>query len=201
MKKNQLAKILIPIIAVIVVIESIILVSNLDKGNTSSETINRSQEEVVVSEMVESPVVDFVFETETKDMKVGENYNVVLNLIAKKDFNLDGVEAYINYDANLLTVSKLTQGTTLPKANKLDNGEGMIKSRFFIDTPKEGYAVMSGEVIEIVSFEVTPKLEGVSTLELGTGNEGKQFVTMVVETDTSKQLPFSGNRLDINAIK
>ena len=134
-------------------------------------------------------------------MKVGKSYEVVLNLVAKKDFNLDGLEAYINYDSQLLTVSKLAQGTALPKADKLENMSGMVKSIFFIETPKEGYAVKTGEIVKVLSFEVTPKAVGVSTLELGTGNEGKQFVTMVVENTTSKQLPFSGNKLEINATK
>ncbi|HOG37532.1 MAG TPA: hypothetical protein PKZ29_01250 [Candidatus Woesebacteria bacterium] len=201
MKNNKLAKILIPIIAVIVVIESIILVSNLDKSNTGGVANQSSQLSPVLEKEVDNPVVDFVFATDTKEMKVGKSYEVVLNLVAKKDFNLDGLEAYINYDSQLLTVSKLAQGTALPKADKLENMSGMVKSIFFIETPKEGYAVKTGEIVKVLSFEVTPKAVGVSTLELGTGNEGKQFVTMVVENTTSKQLPFSGNKLEINATK
>ena len=201
MKNNKLAKILIPIIAVIVVIESIILVSNLDKSNTGGVANQSSQLSPVLEKEVDNPVVDFVFATDTKEMKVGKSYEVVLNLVAKKDFNLDGLEAYINYDSQLLTVSKLAQGTALPKADKLENMSGMVKSIFFIETPKEGYAVKTGEIVKVLSFAVTPKAVGVSTLELGTGNEGKQFVTMVVENTTSKQLPFSGNKLEINATK
>ena len=201
MKNNKLAKILIPVIAVIVVIESIVLVSNLDKGNTGGIVNQSSQPNSVSQKEVDNPVVDFVFATDTKEMKVGESYEVVLNLVAKEDFNLDGLEAYVNYDPEILTISKLNQGTVLPKADKLENVDGMVRSTFFIETPQEGYVVKTGEIIKVLSFEVKPKIAGVSALELGTGNEGKQFVTMVVENATSKQLPFSGNKLEINAIE
>jgi len=199
MKNNKLAKILIPVIAVIVVIESIVLVSNLDKNNDNVVVNQTSELASISNKELEDPVVDFVFATDTKEMKVGKNYEVVLNLVAKKGFNLDGLEAFVNYDTEMLTVSKLAQGTVLPKADRLRNVDGMVESIFFIETPKEGYLIKKGDVVKVLSFEVTPKMAGKSVLELGTGNEGKQFVTMVVENATSKQLPFSGNKLEINA--
>ena len=162
MKNNKLAKILIPIIAVIVVIESIILVSNLDKSNTGGVANQSSQLSPVLEKEVDNPVVDFVFATDTKEMKVGKSYEVVLNLVAKKDFNLDGLEAYINYDSQLLTVSKLAQGTALPKADKLENMSGMVKSIFFIETPKEGYAVKTGEIVRCYLLRVTPSGRGIN---------------------------------------
>lgn len=201
MKNNKLAKILIPVVAIIVVIESIVLVSNLDKSNDSVIVNQTSELTPMLNKELEDPVVDFVFATDTKEMKVGGSYEVVLNLVARKNFNLDGLEAYVNYDTKMLTVSKLVQGTVLPKADRLTNVDGMLRSIFFISTPKEGYLIKKGDVIKILSFEVTPKAVGKSVLELGTGNEGKQFVTMVVENATSKQLPFSGNKLEINVIK
>jgi hypothetical protein len=201
MKNNKLVKILIPVVAIVVVIESIILVSNLDKSDSEVMINQTSEITPVLNKELETTVADFVFATDTKEMKVGKSYEVVLNLVAGKDFNLDGLEAYVNYDPKVLTVSKLTQGTVLPKADKLENVNGMLRSVFFVETPREGHSVKKGDVIKVLSFEVTPKAVGKSVLELGTGNEGKQFVTMVVENATSKQLPFSSNKLEINAIK
>lgn len=203
MKENKLIKILIPIVAVIVVLESVILVSNLDSG---SKVVDNTVEEVGTAtaeeEKMELPVADFVFATDTKEMKVGKAYEVVLNLVGKKDLALDAIETYIEYDPQLATISKLTTGDTLPKADvlKVDSKEGRISTVFLIDE-KSGYLVEPEEINKIVSFTVTPKVEGVIDLELTTSSDDKKLVTMIVETATSKQLAFSSNKLEINATK
>ncbi len=203
MKENKLIKILIPIVAMIVVVESVVLVSNLDKGNNN--VADSKIEEVVPTEgeqKDESPVADFVFATDTKEMKVGKSYEVVLNLVAKKDLALDAIETYVDYDPKLVTVSKLVSGNTLPKADvsKVDEKNGRVSTVFLIDD-KSGYVTKSDEINRIVSFMVTPKVEGQINLELTTSSDDKKLVTMIVETATSKQLTFSSNKLEINAIK
>lgn len=202
MKENKLIKTLIPIVAMIVVLESVILVSNLDKGNNVADS---KIEEVIPTEGEEKdelPVADFVFATDTKEMKVGKSYEVVLNLVAKKDLALDAIETYVDYDPKLVTVSKLVSGSTLPKADvsKIDEKNGKVSVVFLIDE-KAGYVTKSDEINKIVSFMVTPKVEGQINLELTTSSDDKKLVTMIVETATSKQLTFSSNKLEINAIK
>ena len=63
------------------------------------------------------------------------------------------------------------------------------------------YGLVTDEINKIVSFMVTPKVEGQINLELTTSSDDKKLVTMIVETATSKQLTFSSNKLEINAIK
>lgn len=202
MKENKLIKILIPIVAMIVVLESVILVSNLDKGNNMADSKIEELVPTEGEEKDESPVADFVFATDTKEMKVGKSYEVVLNLVAKKDLALDAIETYVDYDPKLVTVSKLVSGSTLPKADvsKIDEKNGKVSVVFLIDE-KAGYVTKSDEINKIVSFMVTPKVEGQINLELTTSSDDKKLVTMIVETATSKQLTFSSNKLEINAIK
>jgi hypothetical protein len=201
MKENNLTKILIPIIAVVVIVESVILMSNLskDKSNVVTDNVVTPTEEV---EKVETPVADFVFATNTKEMKVGKSYEVVLNLIGKKDLTLDAIEAYVKYNPELVTVTKLVGGSTLPKANlsKIDIKTGLVSSIFFIDVGKN-YSVKTNEINKVISFTVTPKKEGLIDMELITSSEDKESVTMIVETITSKPLAFSSNKLEINATK
>ncbi|MFA5749701.1 MAG: hypothetical protein WC895_00565 [Candidatus Shapirobacteria bacterium] len=203
MEKNNLIKFLIPLIAALVVFESIVLVTNLDKGtktNTNTEATSSAtiEPEVTITE----PVAEMIFETTNTDMKVGKSYKVNLNVVAKEDLMIDGIETYIKYDPNLMTISGLSSSNKLPKAtvSKIDAQIGIIKNVVLIDA-KAGYELNKGIINSVLSFTVTPKKVGLASFEISSGNTDKEFVTMMVENQTSKQLVFLTNKLDINAIK
>ncbi len=206
MNKDKLVKILVPVVAVIVIIESIVLIPSLGGQNNSETSVTEETSEVTPStEQERSPVADFVFSTDSKEMKVEKSYKVVLNLTGKEDFATDAIETYVSYDPKKVTISGLTQGKNFPVKTvlKSDNNTGLISSVFLVDvSDKNGYQVKSGEVKEIISFMVTPKVEGEFSLSLvdGEGETGK-LVTVLPETGTSDQLPFNTNTLDVNAIK
>jgi hypothetical protein len=204
MNENKLIKFLIPLIAALVVFESIVLVTNLDKGtktntNTSNTVVNTN---IGPSPTVQEPVAEMIFDTVSKDMKVGKTYKVNLNVVAKKDLMVDGIETYIKYDPSLVTVSGLVSNSKLPKASisKIDTQTGMIENMVLIDA-KTGYKLAQNAINPVLSFNVIPKKAGVVDFEISSGNDNKEFVTMIVENATSKQLVFSTNKLEINATK
>jgi len=206
MKENKLIKFLIPLIAALVVFESIVLVTNLDKGtktntNTTNTVVNTATTSATV-EPTQEPVAEMIFDTASKDMKVGKSYKVNLNIVAKKDLMVDGIETYVKYDPSLVTVSGLVSNDKLPKAtiSKIDVQNGIIKNVVLIDA-KTGYKLVSNEISPILSFNVTPKKVGLADFEISSGNDNKEFVTIIVENTTSKQLVFSTNKLEINATK
>jgi hypothetical protein len=206
MKDNKIIKFLIPLIAALVVFESVVLVTNLDKGtktNTISNTTatnSATPSQQVIN--VEEPVMDMVFDTANKEVKIGKTYKVSLNIVAKKDLMVDGIETYIKYDPTLMTVSGLISNAKLPKANisKIDLQNGIIKNIILIDD-KAGYKLAQGVVSQILSFNVISKKVGVDSFEISTGNSNKDFATLVVENSTVKALPFSGNKLEVNVTK
>jgi len=206
MQENKIIKFLIPVIAVLVVFESIVLVTNLDKGaktnNIVSNTSVVTPEATAAGQIVETPVVEMVFETASQEMKVGKSYKVNLNVVAKKDLMVDGVETYVKYDPSLVTVSGLVSNAKLPKAtvSKIDQQNGMIENVILVDA-KGGYKLAQDAINPVLSFSVTPKKVGTASFEISTGNSSKDFVTLIVENATSKQLVFSSNKLEINAIK
>jgi hypothetical protein len=203
MNKQNLIKILIPIIAVVVVTESIILVSNLDKNVSNLSDVSSEAEKVTPTEEISQPVADFIFETETKEMKVGKSYEVNLSLVGKQNVNLDAMEVYIKYDSKKMTVSKLTVNKDLPKTTKnsgINAESGLISSVFLWDIG-EIYSVKTDEVASILSFMVTPKVVGDFEISLLTGNTDEKSVTMIVENPTSKSLMFLGNKLEIQVSK
>lgn len=202
MKQNNLVKILIPIVAVVVVVESIILVSSLNKNVDTSDTSSETKE-ITETEVNNEPVADFVFETETKDMKVGKSYKVDLNLTGKRTVNLDAMEVYVKYDPEKVTVSKLVGNEEFPEMTKnsgVDSKTGLISSMFLWEIGDFGL-IKADETSSVLSFTVTPKVEGVAEMNLVTGSTSEKFVTMIVESSTSKALSFLGNKLEINATK
>lgn len=205
MNKEKIVKILIPVIALVVVIESVILVSGLNDTSkvATNEEAPLTEEEVVEEEKGE-PVADYVFKADTKEMKVGKPYKVSLSLLGKEDFNVDAVELYVKFDPKMVSISKLVAGKGLPEATSLkaDNDSGLLSAVFLVPvTDKDGFGVVADENKEIISFTVTPKLEGAFNLELETGVDGEKLVTVLPETGTSKSLSFTSSALDINVTK
>jgi hypothetical protein len=202
MPKQNIIKILIPIIAVVLIVESVVLVSNL--GKNVSDVNNVPSETVVPTEEVNEPVADFVFETDAKEMKVGKSYKVNLNLVGSKEVNLDAMEVYIQYDPKMVTVSKLTPSKDLPeitKASGIDAKTGLISSVFLWDIG-ETYSVKTDEVNSILSFMITPKVVGETTINLLTGdNTNEKLITIIVENSTSRSLTFLSNKLGISVTK
>lgn len=203
MNKEKLIKFLIPLVAVVVVLESVILVSGLSKNNEVAEQTNESVEQTEKTQNERLPAVDFVFAADSKEMKVGKSYKVTLTLVGKESFAVDAIEAYIKFDPKLATVSKLTPGTNLPedkRVAKVDSTEGLISITFLTDK-KDGYQVGAEDQREVVSFMVTPKSEGELTFDLLSGDSDEKLVTLLPETMTSDVLPFTSNKLDINVTK
>lgn len=201
MKEGKIIKILIPLIAVIVVFESVVLVSKLDKNVT--KTSDMSSTEITSTEEVKEPVADFVFETETKEMKVGKSYQVNLSLVGSKEVNLDAIELYLNYDPDKLTVSKLTTGKDLPEAIKdpeINTKTGLISSVFLWDVG-EVYSVIPNKSVSVLSFTVTPKVAGETEITLVDSDNIDTSSTLLVESVTSNQLLFLSNKLEISAVK
>ena len=88
MKENKLIKFLIPLVAAVVVFESIVLVTSLEKNTKTNSTDNSATESAqVVDEVIEEPVMEFMFSTDTKEMKVGKTYKVTLNLLPNDVFS------------------------------------------------------------------------------------------------------------------
>ncbi|MCW1948943.1 MAG: cohesin domain-containing protein [Candidatus Shapirobacteria bacterium] len=205
MNKEKIMKILIPLLAVVVVLESVILIPKLT-DNKSSDGLAGTESDVGTGDVEESrqTVADFVFATDTKEMKVGKSYKVILNLVGQEKFAIDGLEAYIKYDPNLVAISGLKAGTKLPKETVLvnDSTSGVLKSVFLVSLEnKAGFQVAANSTTEVVSFTMTPKSEGVVSFDLISGAEVKNTNSLLVETGTSDELPFASNKLDINVTK
>lgn len=197
---NKYLKILIPVIALLVILESVILISRATqkKAEVPVDSNSSMTEEVVENEV---SVLEFMFETESNTMQVGRASTVKVNILPKADYNLDAVELYVKYDPEVMTISGLDYDRSLPKPtfSKVSTEKGMVVANFLI-SEEEGFAVYSGVVQGLISFKVTPLVAGNYTLEVNKAAAGQESATLVVDNGSKNALPFSSNKLDINVL-
>jgi len=197
MNKENLIKVLVPVIAVVVIVESVVLVSGLNKSDMSeTETYTVMTEEENVN-----PVADFVFSTDTREMQMGESYEVNLNLSANESFAVDAIEVHMKYDPTKVSISKLTAGDDLPETTtfKIDEASGLVNAIFLVPVEdRDGYSVDVDDNKNILSFMVTPIEAGTFELSLETDSVDGSLPTVLPETGTSNSLPFTTNKLEIN---
>lgn len=207
MEKNNLIKILIPIVALVVVFESIMLVSSLDNGGVKNDDLIKEidSEQEAQQEETSEPVADFVWEMDTNEMKVGQSYKIVLNLLSKTDLMIDAVESHIYYDSKKVTVSKLDTNKDLGKLLKpsgIDNDKGFVTAILWKDDEIDSsYKTKSGDTVMVLSFMVTPKVEGEIDFDLSTSMTDTKLATIILEGETNRSLPYLTNKLKINAMK
>ena len=204
MKDNKLIKFLIPLVAAVVVFESIVLVNNLEKSNNSVITDDIKNEQVT-EEIVEKeePVVSFSFDPATlTEMKVGKTYKVNLVLKSEDDRVIDAIETHIKYDPISFKISGLIPNKKLvsPTISKINSELGIVSNIYLIED-KAGLVLTGEKELNILSFSVTPQSEGVFTLDLNTGEQNKTYETLVMETGTAKSLGWTGGKLEINVTK
>jgi hypothetical protein len=198
---NKYLKILIPVVAIVVILESVILISRASKPQTvilDDQNMEQSNNAVVD----QNPVLEFMFETESNTMQLNKTGLVKVNMIPVADYNLDAVELYIKYDPEVMTISGLDYDRSLPKPtfSKISVEKGMIVANFLI-SDEAGFGVRSGEVQSLITFMVTPKVPGNYTLEVNKVALGEESATLVVDNGTKNALPFTSNKLDINVLE
>ena len=198
---NKTVTILLPIIAIIIIFESITLVTKLE-NNQSSNVVNKVVETVTPTVVEENKdALDLVFATDNKDMEIGKKYTVKLQGYVKEKKIVDSLELAIKFDAKNLEVSNLVYDKNLPKPSisTVSKKDGMIVVKYLIEN-KSGLTLNESNIVSLLTFDVKPITVGNYNLEIATGNEGKEFATMFIENTTVKGLSFSANKLEINVV-
>jgi hypothetical protein len=75
----------------------------------------------------------------------------------------------------------------------------MIVLNYYIES--DGFPFLAQQPVEVASFLVTPTVVGEIKMDLSTGVEDKDSVTMIVENGTSKVVPFTSNNLRIEVLE
>ncbi|MCL4384673.1 hypothetical protein M1116_04415 [Patescibacteria group bacterium] len=210
MQKSTVIKIAIPVVAALVIIESVVVLNNLTaktkvpvQSPEEVEVASGAKNPVVTPKVTEAPQADMVFEVQNKSMKQGQGYPVSLNMTTRKNYQIDSFDVYVKYDPTAFEVSNLTFDPKLgkPTFSKVSSNTGLLVANIYLSSPK-GLAVNANQdVLKLMGFTVTPKKTGVFNFEVNTGNGRGESATMMVENGTAKVIPFSSNPLEVNVSK
>lgn len=200
--KSWLSK-LIPVVAILVLAESLMLIMKLNDtksgsvGNVANETMPT---ETISPENETSYAVAIVPESE--EMTLGKTQAIEVKAMANDERSLDSINVYLAYDPEAFTVSNLTFDSKLPKPtfSKISDTKGLIVATYLI-SEADGLKVDRGEELSLMKFTVKPLKEGNFNFEISTGNDSQESATMFVESATSKVLPFSSNKLTVTVTK
>lgn len=197
---NKIIKILIPIIAVVVIFESVFLVSNLEK-NTTVTVVSDVTPTVTVTEEKKVTAFDVNFSTDETQMKVGKKYKVSVKLTPKDNQILNALDLYVKFDPAIITVSNLVSSKDLvnPDLIKVSEKKDVIAMNYLFAN-KEGVAFTKDKEVVLLTFTVTPKTVGNSSFEISTGDSEGDSVTMFVDKKTSEGLFFTSNKLEVELI-
>lgn len=198
-ENKNILKLVIPVVAIIVIFESVILVNDLLK---KKEVIirNTAPGQVVVDTSKNQPLMDLVFGTESKEMIVGKVYPLELNMLASAARSMDSMSLYIKYDPSAFDVTNLMFDSKLPKPyfSKISTQKSLIVVNYLIQD-KIGYKVEANNPLVLAKFSVKPKKTGNFNFEIDTGIADKESATMFIESATGKVLPFSSNKLTVSS--
>lgn len=202
MNQNNLLKYLLPVVAIIVVAESLMLMAKVKSPKSVPQ--NSTPTTVAVGEQNGTPasvpeVYNISLAADKTNLKKGEVATVSVKMVGSENKSLDSVNVYVKYDPNLLDVQGLQFDKKLPVPafSKASTLRGLLVANFLVSDVK-GLSVKAGESINLMTFKAKALKAGSQTFEISTGKEMKESATMIVETATSKQLGFSSNKLTIN---
>ena len=194
---NKMIQILIPIIAVVVIFESVVLVSNLEK-NTTATVVSEVTPTVTVAEEKKVNAFDVSFSTDETQMKIGKKYKVLVKVMPKDGYSLDALDLYVKFDPAMVTISNLVASKSFgtPNLLKVSDKKDVVAVNYLFDA-KSGMLFTKDKEGTLLTFTVTPKTAGSSSFEISTGDSEGDSVTMFVDKNTSKDLLFTASKLDV----
>jgi len=207
-KGKNIFSYLIPVVAVVIIVESVMVVSGLVKKNQGvdidpslymTENDETGIEDKVIEDMGDAKA-NFVFSVDSKEMMVGKSYVVQLDLLPKEKFSVDAVDVYVSYDSEAFDVSGLIEGEDMPKAAsmRVSDKRNLVLANFWF-TDVEGYAFEEGKPVSLLSFKVTPKKTGNYDFNISKGGQEELGITRIVvgQEDMVSSLAFSSDKLTV----
>lgn len=206
MDKNKVLKYLIPVIAVVVLVESVVLISKLSEREgvqVQPDTVNMVDTQPSAEEVKqEDAAYELVLSVDKNNIKLGEKAIVELKMKSLSAKSVDAINAYLKYNAAAFEASNLSFDAKLPKPafEKISTLRSMVVANFLVTEPK-GLMLGEGQEVSLMKFSVSPKMTGSFDFEISAGDDLKESVTMIVENATGTVLPYVSNKLTINVLK
>lgn len=184
------AKWLVPLLALLVIFESILVVDRLSK--------KKKQEEVSLPEEVsEQESVIFTWQAEDQ-IAAGDEEEVKLVMTTLKNLSLDGVDLLIEYDPEYLDIigTDPSDRFSYLGRNWIEPEKKRILVSMLETSLPEGVAFEAGEEVTLLTIKYGALKSGETRLKIvGGETEGG---TVLAENGTARQVPFTSEELVIN---
>lgn len=181
MKDNTALKFFIPLLAVVIIIECVLLIDRMGGSKASQQ-----------NESTMAPVVmTWGGETASEMGKISE---VSLKMSVLDTVAVDAVDLYIKYDPTKVMISGFETDSDFvkPSFSRISQDKGMVVANFLVTEPK-GFEIEKNKEIELAKLKVNYLTAGEVIFELGDA-------TLVVENGTAKVLPFNNDKLVVNVV-
>jgi len=185
------AKWLIPVLALLVIFESVLIVQRLSRKRKEVITEEQLPSEVMPKERA---VINFKGDSQAS-METEGTIEVVMAPL--ETFSLDGMDVLIEYDPDYLEIlgtdpsdkfSYLARNWVEPDKKRI------LVSLLETEFP-EGVAFQAGQEINLVTISYLPKRSGKTSLRI-IGDAGEKG-TVLAENGTAKEIPFSTADFDL----
>jgi len=202
-KKNILTMGLV-VVAVLVIIESIILVDKITNTGTGSQ-LSLIDKSVTPKAEVVNPDLTMSLRSDKGEVGLGEPVKITVNLTDKSTHKIDGIEVYVKYDLSAFDIIDMEYSDRLPKPDVAINStkKGLVLVNYLISTPADGFVLDANE-LKLLSFMAVPKKAGDFNFEINTDQQSSESVSIVAEHalngSVPKSLPLASNPLTIRVI-
>lgn len=179
---------LIPLFAIVVIIESLVLVAKLTQKPVVSN--------VTVSTTKSENRLNYKWGIKMDTVKTGVLTNVPLLLTSTdKKVGVDAIDLYINYDPSIAEVTEVTVGKGLPAPTfkRINKEKGLVVLNFLM-SDVNGFILNKNVAAELINLKVNFLKEGTVDFSLGEAS-------LVVENTSAKVLPFNSEKLVINVTR
>jgi len=201
--KNKTVGYILILVAVVVILESVVLIGGLGKKEAvvTEKTGTESGKVAVTASKSQPAEVAWVLQSESLTMKLEKKYLVTVSLLPKKNLAIDGVEVFVKYPVEQVTVTGMKDGNGMPKSvtNMVSEKTSTLIGKYMIvGAPLQ---LVKNQPVEVLSFEVQPTKVGTFDLEISTGKELKETTTLIAENTSARVIPYESNKLTIVAEK
>ncbi len=203
MDKNKILTYMVPVLAVVVLVESVMMISRLQNKSAPVNTSNPVQTSVPESNptVTEAKVYDITISTDKPTYAVGQQGTGYVKMSGSMAKMLDAVNIYVKYDPTAFDVSVLSFDKRLPSPafSKVSTLKSLLVANFLIADAK-GLNLPANDELNLMTFKFKAVKAGTFNFEISTGVDSKESATMIVENGTAKSLPFLSNKLSINVM-
>ena len=207
MISKKYLKIIIPIIAVLVLVESVVLVNSLESQKTQRqisykpEIIEVDKDVPEVSKVANNEDVTIKLEAEKASVVVDQLsfVDVMMSTTVSKSF--DAVSVYVEVDTQKVALERVEINNSMPKpiVAKISKKGNVALVNYLISSPS-GYRLTAAGSVALARIYFTPLESGKTSFKI-MGEGQSEAETMLVETGTSKVIPFNSGDLSVSILK